>query len=406
MKTECRESGISRDRVDRRTFFKAAGAGALGTLAAGEIRAESETGQLSPEIHGFVENGILKRTLGRTGLKVSAIGLGTIPLFRAPEKQARDVIKKSIDMGINFIDTARYYRDGFSEDRIGEVTPGIRKNLVLLSKSPNRTDKITEDVEKSLKALKTDYIDVYCFHSLDKEDQWEKVLGEKGALEGLKKTQQAGKIGFIGISGHRSDFLTKVISSGEIDVVVTPFNFVFDDGLHDLIPKAKELNVGFAGIKPFAGCFIQHAELSLRWILQQEIDVTVPGMWQLEEVVENTRLLRNPQPLVDTEREFLHEERQVMYYELCRFCNVCKPCPNKVPFLKIVMTPLMLRRQGLALELGERKQKKPLLNAFDKMNDCTECGGCVESCKYHLPIPELMANVKRQYYNPVKYYKI
>lgn len=402
MKSQSRSNNETAS-IDRRSFFKTAGTVAAGAAAA---MVPPMPALLSASIAGENQGGVLTRTLGRTGLKVSAIGLGTIPLFRAPRDQAVEVIKKSIDNGITFIDTARGYREGYSEECLGVATKGIRDKLVILSKSGNRTDKIADDVDKSLNALQTDFIDIYCFHSLDSDEQWKKVLGPNGALEALKRAKQAGKIRFIGMSGHRSDFLTECISTGELDVAVTPFNFVFDDAIYDLIPKAKEMNVGLAGIKPFGGGFIQYAELSLRWILQQQFDVTCPGMWQVDEVIQNTRILRDPQPLIATELEYLHEERQLLYYELCRFCNVCKPCPKGIPYLNIVMTPLMLRRQGLALELGERKQKKPLLNALDKIEQCDNCGTCINSCKYHLPIIDLMKNVKRQFYNPIKYYKV
>ncbi|MBN1294146.1 MAG: hypothetical protein JXB48_20080 [Candidatus Latescibacteria bacterium] len=87
------------------------------------------------------------------------------------------------------------------------------------------------------------------------------------------------------------------------------------------------------GIKPFAGCFLNHHSLSLRYNFQKSLHVSVSGMWQVNEVVENTRHLREFIPLNETELAFLQEERQYWYYQLCRLCYQCKPCPNNTEFV-------------------------------------------------------------------------
>ena len=131
---------------------------------------------------------------------------------------------------------------------------------------------------------------------------------------------------------------------------------------------------------------------------------TVSG--QVDEVIENTRHLREFLPLNETESFNIWEERQYWYYQLCRFCYQCKPCPQGINYRSIVMMPLMLRRQGFELMLIERKRKFRYLNDMDKAEQCNECGHCVETCKYHLPIPDLIKEAKRNYYNPIKYYKV
>ncbi|MGQ9671659.1 MAG: aldo/keto reductase [Candidatus Aminicenantales bacterium] len=346
------------------------------------------------------------RTLGRTGIKVAPIGLGTIPLFRAPREQAIEVVRKAEEEGINYIDLARGYRRGLAEEWVGEAIKGRRDKFVIVTKSTNYTAKISEAVEQSLKALQTDYIDVYCFHSLMQDEQWKTVIGPNGAMEALKKAQQAGKIRFIGISGHRSDQFTEIIKGGDIDLVIMIFNFVFDDALDDLLPTAKKLNVGFAAIKPFAGCFLNQHELSLRWILEHPVDVVVPGMWQIDEVIQNARVMKEFTPVNETEREFLAEEKKYWYYRICRVCYQCKPCPQGIPYTSIFMLPLFLRRNGFYLTLEEGKGKFKYLNEMDKIEKCDNCGVCIESCKYHMPIPDIIRDVKRTYYDVIKLYKV
>jgi hypothetical protein len=389
----------------RRGFLKNAGLLSAGALLNKDL---IKTGTAAPSAQAAAVRGkaLEPRTLGRTGLKVAPIGLGTIPLFRAPREQAIEVVRKAEEEGINYIDLARGYRRGLAEEWVGEAIKGRRDKFVIVTKSTDYSSKISEHVDLSLKALQTDYIDVYCFHSLMQDEQWKKVIGPNGAMEALKAAQKQGKIRFIGISGHRSDQFTEIIKGGDIDLVIMIFNYVFDDALYDLLPTAKKLNVGFAGIKPFAGCFLNQHELSLRWILEHPVDVTVPGMWQVEEVIQNTRVLREFVPVNDTEREFLGEEKKFWYYRICRVCYQCKPCPQGIPYAEIFMLPLFLRRNGFYLTLEENKGKFKYLNQMDKIEKCDNCGLCIETCKYHMPIPDIIRDVKRTYYDVIKLYKV
>jgi predicted aldo/keto reductase-like oxidoreductase len=396
---------VKRIPSGRRNFLKNAGLLSAGALLNKDL-VKTAAAASPAQVAAARGKGLEPRTLGRTGLKVAPIGLGTIPLFRAPREQAIAVVRKAEEEGINYIDLARGYRRGLAEEWVGEAIKGRRDKFVIVTKSTDYSSKISEHVELSLKALQTDYIDVYCFHSLMQDEQWKKVIGPNGAMEALKAAQKQGKIRFIGLSGHRSDQFTEIIKGGDIDLIIMIFNYVFDDALYDLLPTAKELNVGFAGIKPFAGCFLNQHELSLRWILEHPVDVTVPGMWQVEEVIQNARVLREFVPVNDTEREFLGEEKKYWYYRICRVCYQCKPCPQGIPYASIFMLPLFLRRNGFYLTLEENKGKFKYLNEMDKIEKCDNCGLCIETCKYHMPIPEIIRDVKRTYYDVIKLYKV
>ncbi len=386
----------------RRDFLKSAGLLSAGALMNKNLLSSPYPPQSASSPGKTLE----PRTLGRTGLKVAPIGLGTIPLFRAPRDQAMEVVRKAEEQGINYIDLARGYRRGLAEEWVGEAIKGRRDKFVIVTKSTDYTGKVVESVEQSLKALQTDYIDVYCFHSLMQDEQWKTVIGPNGAMEGLKKAQQQGKIRFIGLSGHRSDQFTEIIKGGDIDLIIMIFNFVFDDALYDLLPTAKKLNVGFAGIKPFAGCFLNQHELSLRWILEHPVDVVVPGMWQVDEVIQNARVMKEFTPVNDTEREYLAEEKKYWYYRICRVCYQCKPCPQGIPYTSIFLLPLFLRRNGFYLTLEENKGKFKHLNDLDKIEKCDNCGVCVATCKYHMPIPDIIRDIKRTYYDVIKLYKV
>ena len=170
------------------------------------------------------------RNLGRTGLKVTAIGLGTIPTFRAPRAQAVEVIRKSVDLGINYIDTARAYRKGYSEERIGEALKGVRQKVVIATKTRtfDSGEGALKDVETSLKTLGTDHIDVIQLHNLVDEAEWQTALGPGGALEALVEARDRGWVRFIGITGHGTrvaDMHRRSLECFPFDSVLLPYNF-------------------------------------------------------------------------------------------------------------------------------------------------------------------------------------
>ena len=134
-------------------------------------------------------------TLGKTGLKVSRVGFGGIPIQKVDEQGAQKLMKAVFDAGINFIDTARAYT--VSEELIGNALEGMRDKFIIATKSMARTaDAMRADIETSLNNLKTDYIDIYQIHNVTME-QLAVVCGEGGALEALREAKEQGKIGHI-----------------------------------------------------------------------------------------------------------------------------------------------------------------------------------------------------------------
>ena len=166
-----------------------------------------------------------KRRLGRTGMEVTCIGFGALPMQRCTMEEAGEVLHKALDSGINFIDTARAYTD--SEEKIGRHISSRRSEYYLATKSLKRTKEgMAKDIDLSLRLLKTDYIDLYQIHNVKKREEYEQAMGPGGALEALKEAQQAGKIRFIGITGHDYDLLVEGIKTNEFATVQAPFNAV------------------------------------------------------------------------------------------------------------------------------------------------------------------------------------
>lgn len=271
-----------------------------------------------------------KRILGKTNLEVASIGIGGIPIQRVDKNTAFEIFKKCSDRGINFIDTARGYNE--SEEIIGEALEKVgREKFYLASKSMKRDRVgIIEELNISLKKLKTDYIDLYQFHNIRTMEQLNTILAEDGALNALKHAKSEGKIREIGITSHSPDILDKAIDIGEFATIQCPYN-PLEQQADELFKKAKENNIGVIVMKPLAGGAIREASLSLRFILDNEnISVIIPGMESVEQVIENTEVAINKRSLTSEEEVRLFKEANSLGTEFCRRCGYCLPCPQGI----------------------------------------------------------------------------
>ena len=214
--------------------------------------------------------------LGSTGLKVSRLGFGGIPIQRITQEEATALIHKLPEYGINYIDTARGYT--VSEEYLGIAMEGIRDKFVLATKSMARTKEAMEkDIETSLKNLRTDHIDLYQVHNAPPA-QMDIVTGEGGALEALLEAKAAGKIGHIGVTAHEVATFEMALDMDWVETIMFPYNFV-ELQAADLIKKCAEKGKGFICMKPLAGGAIENAPLAMRFIASnKDITVNIPGM--------------------------------------------------------------------------------------------------------------------------------
>lgn len=323
------------------------------------------------------------RELGRTGLKVSAVSMGGIPIQRIDFKEAAEVVKIALEKGINFIDTARAYTD--SEEKLGKALSACRDKVYLATKAMSRTKtEMARDIDISLEKLKTDYIDLYQLHNVKDNDNLKKVLAPGGALEALKDAQKAGKVRFIGITGHIPSVLVNAVKTGEFDTVQFPFNPVETSGGDELLPLAKEMNIGTIAMKPFAGGAIQAPVLSIRFILEQGLSTVIPGMDDVKQVEQNISAA-NGKPLTEEERRVLAQEISTLGARFCRRCEYCQPCPQGIEIPTIFLLEGYWSRYGLKEWAVNRY--KPMQA---KASDCIECGNCEKKCPYQLPIMQML----------------
>ena len=189
--------------LNRRDFVKTAGtvagAAAAGHLLAPESKGESNTG------------GMIYRTLGRTGERVSAIGLGGYHIGK-PSIQEQDAIRLihgAIDQGITFLDNCWDYNDGQSETRMGTaLAGGYRNKVFLMSKIDGRTKAAAaQQIDQSLQRLKTDHVDLMQFHEVIRLEDPDRIFAEGGGMEAMLEAKKAGKVRFVGFTGHKDPYV-------------------------------------------------------------------------------------------------------------------------------------------------------------------------------------------------------
>lgn len=325
--------------------------------------------------------------LGKTGLKVSKISLGGIPLQQLNQDDANKLIEKALEFGINFIDTARGYT--VSESLIGGALSGKRHKVILATKSMARDrDGLKRDIETSLNNLNTDYIDLYQFHNIARLQDFEKVMAKGGALEAMLEYKDNGIIKNIGITGHYLEVIEKAIEYDVFDTIQYPYNAVETQG-SELFRKAHEKNLGIIAMKPFAGGAISNTGAALKFILQnQYISCTIPGMCSIEQLTENVNVI-DEMPLSKEEMEALSKEASELGERFCRRCGYCQPCPKGINMPVIFVLESYYKRYNLMEWAQERYNSQP-----SKASDCEKCGLCETKCPYNLPIRDMLESVK------------
>lgn len=325
-------------------------------------------------------------TLGKSGLKVSRMGLGGIPIQRVGPDEARKVIDALEAAGVNYIDTARGYT--VSEELLGQALEGRREKFVLATKAMSRDrDGMAKDIETSLKNLRTDYIDLYQIHNPTVQ-QLEQVCAPGGALEALMEAKAAGKIRHIGVTAHLTKVFEMALELDWVETIMFPYNIVENQGV-ELMKKAREKNIGFINMKSLAGGAIEDAHLALRFAASNsDVGVVLPGMYTPEEVAEDAAAIADDSPLSDDELAEVEKVREQLGTNFCRRCNYCAPCTVGISIPNAFLFHGYLSRYGLADWAKNRYRGMAV-----KAGACVECGECEGRCPYQLPIREMLKKV-------------
>lgn len=321
--------------------------------------------------------------LGKTGLKISSLGFGGIPIQRIDAEGTRSLFDTLEEYGINYIDTARGYT--VSEEYIGYAIKGRREKFVLATKSMARTKSaMAADIELSLKNLGTDHIDLYQVHNASPE-QLKTVMSEGGALEALLEAKAAGKIDHIGLTSHSVDTFKLALDLDWVETFMFPYNLVESD-VEPLIEKCSEKNIAFIAMKPLAGGAIDNAALALRYVTSNpSLTVVIPGMYSSDEVKMNCAAVEDTSPLTQEEKDEIIKIRSELGNNFCRRCGYCAPCTVGINIPNVFLFDGYLTRYGL-----DEWAKNRYASLDVKASACIECGKCENRCPYNLPIRKML----------------
>jgi predicted aldo/keto reductase-like oxidoreductase len=351
------------------------------------------------------------RTLGHTGLETAILGLGGFHLLEISVADAQTILNRYLDVGGNYIETAAEYGDGESERKIGTVMAERRSECILATKCHAR-----EKAEAcSLNNLQTDHVDILFMHHIQTQDELNRILAPDGALRTAEAAREAGQVRFIGITNHgHPQIIIQALEKYPFDVIMTNFNYFdrcnFPLIEEKLLPLAQERGVGIVGMKAVAdGLLWQSAEVAFRYAWSLPIHVMPAGMNSLSMLEQDLAYAENFTPLSDAEREQLFFEAPELGNYVCRQCNKCLPCPERIDIPGIFKLEGWYDRQmwdGIVREPGDYLMRQVLRFWFQnqdraravyetlriKADACTECGECEPRCPYHLAIIAKLRN--------------
>jgi uncharacterized protein len=263
--------------------------------------------------------GIPVRTLGKTGLQVSVIGVGGGHLVRpyTDEKMSVKLVQTAIDLGVTFMDNAWEYHQGESERRMGLALKGRRDQVTLMTKVCGRDRETAEaQLHDSLRRLQTDVIDVWQFHEINYDNDPEWIFRVDGALEAALKAREAGKVRFIGFTGHKSPHILNDMLAKDFDwdTCQLPVNVVdahYRSFQNEILPELNRRDMGVIGMKSLGGRGQLVTDLGLTaeqcrgYALSLPISTLVCGVESLENLQQDVAMARDFSPMSESEQKEL-----------------------------------------------------------------------------------------------------
>jgi uncharacterized protein len=321
--------------------------------------------------------------LGKTGLKISEVGFGGIPIIRLDTDTAVKVLRRAYEQGITFYDTANLYRD--SEEKIGRAFDGMRKKIVLATKTFQRDGtKAMGQLENSLRMLKTDYIDLYQLHQVAQEKDLLAITAPKGALEAVAKAHKQGKVRFIGVTSHNLAMAVKLVKTGLFATVQFPFNFIEDESKDKLHREARKRGMGILAMKPFAGGVIDNSKIAIKFLRQHPDVIPLVGFDSVASVDEVVSFYERENRVTRKDQELMDKYRVELGKQFCHRCEYCQPCPHGVMITPAMAYKVVASRMSPAVAVDFSRVM------MESVKLCQECGECEERCPYELPVQEML----------------
>ncbi|MCC6587312.1 MAG: aldo/keto reductase [Bryobacterales bacterium] len=256
------------------------------------------------------------RVFGKTGQKLTVIGQagGRFPLISFPEAVA--VTRRAVELGINYFDNARVYWDGKSEEVYGEALKDVRKKVFITTKAVGRTKKDAEEqLHQSLRALRTDYVDLWQMHSLAEPEDVDKIFGPGGAIEAFESAKKAGKCRFFGFTGHKDPHVHAAMLKKyqHYDTILMPLHAADPSYLSFekiVLPEAVKRGMGIQGMKNFANAKLLSmlsARECLSYVLSLPIHCTAIGCTTIGQLEDDVRIAQQFKPFSETQMAELRD---------------------------------------------------------------------------------------------------
>jgi predicted aldo/keto reductase-like oxidoreductase len=351
------------------------------------------------------------KTFGKTGKEVSVLGFGGMR-FTENDDEAIAVVRRAVELGINYIDTAPGYCQDRSEGLIGQALEGIRDKAYLSTKShigrDATADEMRKRLETSLERFRTERIEFYQMWNIASWEQFEKVTAPGGPYEGAVKAKEEGLIHHICFTTHApGDVIRRVIETGLFEGVTMGYNVINAPFRREGIDAAREAGIGAVSMNSLAGGLVPQGreffsdaagegESLIATALRHNfatpgLTVALSGMGRIAEVEENVAAAEaDVEPDEETVRK-IRAQFEALGEKFCTSCGYCMPCPSGVPIFFYVRT---LDRERVAGEEAAEKYFRGLVPFIRKSEEwkpaaeCTECGECVEKCTQGINVME------------------
>jgi len=358
------------EKMGRRKFMKNMSSVLLGVVS-------SHFGKGLPVAHAEKNPALEYRTLGKTGLKVTAVSMGVMNCSDPA------VLHRAFDLGINFYDTADCYMNGRNEEMVGKAFEGKREKVFIQTKVHAHDEKkMRASVERSLQRLKTDYIDILVWHGHSSPEE----VSDPKLFEFMSKMKKEGKVRFTGFSSHRhmALLLREAAKSNFHDVALVSYNFTHSKDLKEAVALAAQSGIGIVAMKTQAGGYkkqkmggLNPHQAALKYVLMdQNVSAAVPGVTTIEQIEECASVMGTS----FSKRDF-NKLKQYQSFLQGRICTMCGGCTGECPYgvfrsdlLRSVMYDDGYENDSLA------KESLQIMTRQD-IQRCSECPSCFVVCR-------------------------
>lgn len=320
-------------------------------------------------------------SLGKTGIVTAKNAFGALPIQRVSKDEAAYLLQRALDGGMTFFDTARAYSD--SEEKIGYALSDRRDHIYIATKTMAQTaETFWDDLHESLRALKTDHIDLYQLHN---PPFCPRPGDENGLYDAAQQALREGKILHLGITEHRLTVANEAVDSGLYETLQFPLCYLSAEPDLALARKCQALDVGFIAMKALSGGLITSGAAAFAYLAQFPSVLPIWGIQRRSELEEFLSYQHTPPVLAGALSELIARDRTALTGAFCRGCGYCLPCPVGIEINNCARMSLMVRRSPSASWTNAAG-----IARMDKIKDCIHCGQCSKRCPYGLETPKLL----------------